>query len=56
MTGVFPGCKAPIVRTGAEGGELATARRGVPSPHALMESTKKRVQRLELIMDGHHRR
>ena len=31
MPGVFPDYKAPIVRTGAEGRELATARWGMPS-------------------------
>src|ERR1700684_2848060 len=48
MPGVFPDYKAPIVRTGAEGRELATARWGMPSSqHALMESTKKRAAKLE---------
>jgi putative SOS response-associated peptidase YedK len=31
MPGVFPDYKAPIVRTGAEGRELTTARWGIPS-------------------------
>jgi putative SOS response-associated peptidase YedK len=31
MPGVFPDYKAPIVRTGAEGRELATARWGEPA-------------------------
>ena len=31
MPGVFPDYKAPIVRNGAEGRELATARWGMPS-------------------------
>jgi putative SOS response-associated peptidase YedK len=31
MPGVFPDYKAPIVRTGADGRELATARWGMPS-------------------------
>jgi putative SOS response-associated peptidase YedK len=48
MPGVFPDYKAPIVRNGAEGRELATARWGMPSSaHALMEATKKRAQKLE---------
>jgi hypothetical protein len=48
MPGVFPDYKAPIVRTGAEGRELATARCGMPSSqHALMEATKKRASKLE---------
>ena len=48
MPGVFPDYKAPIVRTGAEGRELATARWGMPSSqHALMEATKKRAAKLE---------
>jgi putative SOS response-associated peptidase YedK len=48
MPGVFPDYKAPIVRTGVEGRELATARWGMPSSaHALMEATKKRVAKLE---------
>ena len=48
MPGVFPDYAAPIVRTGAEGRELATARWGMPSSaHALMEATKKRAAKLE---------
>ena len=48
MPGVFPDYKAPIVRTGADGRELATARWGMPSSaHALMEATKKRAEKLE---------
>src|SRR6202042_1518414 len=48
MPGVFPDYKAPIVRTGAEGRELTTARWGMPSSqHALMDATKKRASKLE---------
>jgi putative SOS response-associated peptidase YedK len=48
MPGVFPDYKAPIVRSGAEGPELATARWGMPSSqHALLEATKKRAAKLE---------
>jgi len=48
IPGVFPDYKAPIVRNGAEGRELATARWGMPSSqHALMEATKKRAAKLE---------
>jgi putative SOS response-associated peptidase YedK len=48
MPGVFPDYKAPIVRYGAEGRELATGRWGMPSSqHALMEATKKRATKLE---------
>ena len=48
MPGVFPDYKAPIVRNGAEGRELATARWGMASSqHALMEATKKRAGKLE---------
>src|ERR1700724_1007606 len=48
MPGVFPDYKAPIVRTGAGGRELATARWGMPSSqHALIEATKKRASKLE---------
>jgi putative SOS response-associated peptidase YedK len=48
MPGVFPDYPAPIVRNGAEGRELATARWGMPSSqHALMEPTKKRAAKLE---------
>jgi len=46
--GFFPDYKAPIVRNGAEGRELATARWGMPSSqHALTEATKKRAAKLE---------
>ena len=48
MPGVFPDYEAPIVRNGAEGRELATARWGMPSSqHALIEATKKRATKLE---------
>jgi putative SOS response-associated peptidase YedK len=48
MPGVFPDYNAPIVRNGAKGRELATARWGIPSSqHALMEATKKRAAKLE---------
>jgi putative SOS response-associated peptidase YedK len=48
MPGVFPDYKAPIVRNGAEGRELATARWGMPSSqHAIMEATKKRAAKVE---------
>jgi putative SOS response-associated peptidase YedK len=48
MPGVFPDYNAPIVRTGAGGRELVTARWGMPSSqHALMEATKKRAGKLE---------
>jgi hypothetical protein len=48
MPGVFPDYKAPIVRTGPDGRELANARWGMPSSaHALMEATKKRATKLE---------
>src|ERR1700722_6661240 len=47
MPGVFPDYKAPIVRTGTEGRELATARWGMPSSSkALMDATKKRAEKL----------
>ncbi|MET4476523.1 putative SOS response-associated peptidase YedK [Bradyrhizobium sp. F1.13.3] len=43
MPGVFPDYTAPIVRTGADGRELATARWGVPSSSkALMDAAMKR--------------
>jgi putative SOS response-associated peptidase YedK len=46
--GVFPDYRAPIVRSGADGRELATARWQMPSSqHALMEATKKRAAKLE---------
>jgi len=45
MPGVFPDYKAPIVRNGAEGRELTTARWGMPSSSkALMDATKKRAE------------
>jgi putative SOS response-associated peptidase YedK len=48
MPGVTPDYSAPIVRTGAEGRELATALWGMPSSqHALMEATKKRAAKLD---------
>src|SRR5258708_40287320 len=48
MPGVFPDYKAPIVRNGAEGRELARARWGMPSSQrATMEATKKRAVKLE---------
>lgn len=48
MPGVFPDYQAPIVRNGAEGRELATARWGMPSSQfALMQATKKRAAKLE---------
>jgi putative SOS response-associated peptidase YedK len=48
MPGVFPDYKAPIIRNGPEGRELAAARWGMPSSqHALMESTKKRAAKLQ---------
>jgi putative SOS response-associated peptidase YedK len=48
MPGVFPDYSAPIVRTGPEGRELATARWGMPSSSkALMDATKKRATKLQ---------
>jgi putative SOS response-associated peptidase YedK len=48
MPGVFPDYKAPIVRNGAEGRELAMARWGMPSSSkALMDATKKRAEKLQ---------
>ena len=48
MPGVFPDYKAPIVRNGPEGRELATARWGMPSSSkALMDATKKRAEKLQ---------
>ncbi|MHC2407046.1 putative SOS response-associated peptidase YedK [Bradyrhizobium barranii subsp. barranii] len=48
MPGVFPDYEAPIVRTGAGGRELATARWGMPSSSkALMDATKKRAEKLQ---------
>ena len=44
MPGVFPDYQAPIVRNGADGRELATARWGMPSSQfAQMQATKKRA-------------
>jgi putative SOS response-associated peptidase YedK len=46
MPGVFPDYKAPILRNGTEGRELATARWGMPSSFkALMDATKKRAEK-----------
>jgi putative SOS response-associated peptidase YedK len=48
MPGVFPDYKAPIVRNGPGGRELATARWGMPSSSkALMDATKKRAEKLQ---------
>src|SRR3954468_14227107 len=48
MPGVFPDYKAPIIRTGADGRELTTARWGMPSSSkALMDATKKRAEKLQ---------
>jgi putative SOS response-associated peptidase YedK len=48
MPSVFPDYKAPIVRNGAAGRELATARWGMPSSSkALMDATKKRAEKLQ---------
>ena len=48
MPGVFPDYQAPIVRNGADGRELATARWGMPSSQlALMQATKKRAAKME---------
>jgi putative SOS response-associated peptidase YedK len=48
MPGVFPDYKAPIVRMGAGGRELASARWGMPSSSkALMDATKKRAEKLQ---------
>ncbi|MHC4042849.1 SOS response-associated peptidase [Bradyrhizobium sp. 23AC] len=48
MPGVFPDYTAPIVRNGAAGRELATARWGMPSSSkALMDATKKRAEKLQ---------
>jgi putative SOS response-associated peptidase YedK len=47
MPGVFPDYQAPIVRSGPESRELATARWGMPSSSkALMDATKKRAEKL----------
>ena len=46
--GVLPDYKAPIVRNGADGRELATARWGMPSSSkALMGATEKRAEKLQ---------
>src|SRR6478672_9944262 len=46
MPGVFPDYHAPIVRNGAAGRELATARWGMPSSSkAQMDATKKRAEK-----------
>jgi putative SOS response-associated peptidase YedK len=48
MPGVFPDYKAPIVRNGPGGRELATARWGMPSSSkALLDATKKRAEKLQ---------
>lgn len=48
MPGVFPDYKAPIVRTGTNGRELATARWGMPSSSKVqMDATKKRAEKLQ---------
>jgi putative SOS response-associated peptidase YedK len=48
MPGVFPDYKAPIVRNGAEGRELVTARWGMSSSSKdLMGATKKRAEKLQ---------
>jgi putative SOS response-associated peptidase YedK len=48
MPGVFPDYKAPIVRNGIDGRELATARWGMPSSSkALMDATKERAEKLQ---------
>src|ERR1700731_815883 len=48
MPGAFPDYKAPIVRNGVEGRELATARWGMPSSSkAQMDATKKRAEKLQ---------
>jgi len=50
MPGVFPDYKAPIVRNGPGGRELATARWGMPSSSkALMDATKKRAEKLPVF-------
>lgn len=48
MPGVFPDYRAPIVRSGPDGRELALARWGMPSSSkALMDATKKRAEKLQ---------
>jgi putative SOS response-associated peptidase YedK len=47
MPGIYPDYKAPIVRNGNGGRELAMARWGMPSSSkALMDATKKRAEKL----------
>jgi putative SOS response-associated peptidase YedK len=47
MPGVFPDYQAPIVRTGAGGRELVTARWGMPSSaKALLDAAQKRADKL----------
>ena len=44
MPGVFPDYSAPIIRAGAGGREIATARWGMPSSQkALMDAATKRA-------------
>ncbi len=45
MPGVFPDYKAPIVRNGAEGRELATARWGMPSSSARPDGGDEEARR-----------
>jgi putative SOS response-associated peptidase YedK len=48
MPGIFPDYPAPIVRNAPDGSEIVMARWGMPSSQrALMDATKKRVQKLE---------
>src|SRR6202051_2829973 len=48
MPGIYPDYKAPIVRNGNGGRELATARSGLAaSSKALMDATKKRAEKLQ---------
>jgi hypothetical protein len=48
MPGLFPDYRAPIIRTGPEGRELATAGWGMPpSSKALMDATKQRAEKLQ---------
>ncbi|MCG6205841.1 SOS response-associated peptidase family protein [Rhodopseudomonas sp. HC1] len=47
MPGVFPDYRAPIIRTGAGGRELVTARWGMPSSaKALLDAAQKRADKL----------
>lgn len=47
MPGVFPDYKAPIIRNGASGRELVTARWGMPSSaKALLHAAQKRADKL----------